>query len=104
MIAALKGPTTNKCRNIKRLIVIPAKAGIQGAKATAAALDPRFREGDDTLLIMLVSFRAASKVPSTGERLVPDILFRAGVTAEPPMRSSNSIYTRYEARGPLAVG
>ena len=35
-----------------------AKAGIQGAKATAVALDPRFREGDDTLLIMLVSFRA----------------------------------------------
>jgi hypothetical protein len=35
-----------------------AKAGIQGAKATAVALDPRFREGDDTLLIILVSFRA----------------------------------------------
>ena len=38
-------------------MVIPAKAGIQGAKATAVAPDPRFREGDDTLLIMLVSFR-----------------------------------------------
>jgi hypothetical protein len=46
--------------------VIPAKAGIQGPKATAVApcsgqgqaLDPRFREGDDTLLIMLLSFRA----------------------------------------------
>jgi hypothetical protein len=32
--------------------------GIQGAKATAVALDPRFREGDDILLLMLVSFRA----------------------------------------------
>ena len=35
-----------------------AKAGIQGAKATAVALDPRLREGHDTLLIMLMSFRA----------------------------------------------
>ena len=42
------------------------KAGIQGAKATAVApcsgqgqaVDPRFREGDDTLLVMLVSFLA----------------------------------------------
>jgi hypothetical protein len=46
-----------ECRNIRRLIVIPAKAGNPGAKATEVALDPRFREGDDTLLIMLVSFR-----------------------------------------------
>jgi hypothetical protein len=53
-----ESPTTNECRNIRRLIVIPAKAGIQGRKATAVALDPRFREGDDTLLIMLMSFRA----------------------------------------------
>jgi hypothetical protein len=33
------------------------ESGNPGAKATAVALDPRFREGDDTLLIMLTSFR-----------------------------------------------
>jgi hypothetical protein len=41
-----------------RAATFGAKAGIQGAEATAVALDPRFRDGDDTLLIMLVSFRA----------------------------------------------
>jgi hypothetical protein len=56
-LRGLKSPATNECRNIRRLIVIPAKAGIQGAKATAVALGPRFREGDDTLLTMLMSFR-----------------------------------------------
>ena len=39
-------------------LLTPAKAEIQGAEAAAVALDPRFREGDYTLLIMLVSFRA----------------------------------------------
>jgi hypothetical protein len=29
-----------------RLIVIPAKAGIQGSNSLAVALDPRFRGGD----------------------------------------------------------
>ena len=29
---------------------IPAKAGIQGGKAAAVALDPRFRGGDDYVL------------------------------------------------------
>jgi hypothetical protein len=28
-------------------VVIPASAGIQGAKASLLALDPRFREGDE---------------------------------------------------------
>ena len=48
----LKNPTTNESKNITRLIVIPAKARIQDAKATAVALDPRFREGDDTPFIL----------------------------------------------------
>ena len=33
----------NESRNISRLFVIPAKAVIQGSKAVAVALDPRFQ-------------------------------------------------------------
>jgi hypothetical protein len=40
----------NESRNISRLFVIPAKAGIQDGKAAAIALDPRFRGGDDNPL------------------------------------------------------
>jgi hypothetical protein len=38
--------TRNESGNISLLPVIPAKAGIQGSKASAVALDPHFRGGD----------------------------------------------------------
>ena len=41
---------------------MPAKAGIQGSDVVAVALDPRFRGGDDSPLIMVASFQAARSV------------------------------------------
>ena len=42
----IKSLAQSESRKIKRLFVIPAKAGIQGSKALTVTLDPRFRGVD----------------------------------------------------------
>jgi hypothetical protein len=42
--------------SFNNLVVIPAKAGIQGSSVTALALDPRFRGGDDNPLRLNLVF------------------------------------------------
>jgi hypothetical protein len=42
----IERPTRNGSEYVKSLFVVPAKAGIQGCKTVAVALDPRFRGGD----------------------------------------------------------